>query len=93
MAESSNQFVATLTAPDHETDVDNATLRNQTVAKVISKPSFTRSCEGKGFGRGGRGGRQKGFVVSRNGAKFKLSPGFHSAILLFFDRFVTSLAR
>lgn len=52
-----------------------------------------RSCEGKVFGGGGRGGRRKGFVVSRNGAKYKLSPGFHSVMLLFFDRIVTSLAR
>ncbi|MCJ1263362.1 hypothetical protein MMC22_003232 [Lobaria immixta] len=40
MAESSNQVVATLTAPDHEPDVDKASSRNQAVAKVTSKPSL-----------------------------------------------------
>lgn len=40
MAESSNQVVATLTAPDHEPNVDKATSRNQAVAKVISKPNL-----------------------------------------------------
>lgn len=40
MTESSNQIVATLTAPDHEPDVDKATSTNQDVAKVISKPAL-----------------------------------------------------